>query len=186
MPDDDIREQPSRFSGVTAARLGDRFNFSKVSWGAIWGGVMVTIGMEALFIAFGLFIDGVLGGSDPWSIAWYLVTACVSFYIGGHSAARLSNIADKDICILHGLSTWGLATLATLLIEGVVWFAALLRTPLNTGFAWGPTELYGGVIWGGVILGLITAYAGSASGIPRVAVQTSAAQLPQEGLRRAS
>lgn len=185
MPDEIIREQPARLSG-TATRFGDRFDFGKVSWGAIWSGVMVTLGMETLFIAFGLFIDGALGGSDSWSIAWYLVTMCVSFYIGAHSAARLSNIADKDISVLHGLSTWGLATLATLLIGGMVGFAALLRTPVIPGFAWGPTELYGGVIWGGVLLSLATSYMGGASGIPRVTAQSPAAQLPQEALRRAS
>jgi hypothetical protein len=189
MADDDVRQMPVRNPSVTGTRLGDRFNFSKVSWGAIWAGVMVTLGMEALFIAFGLFIDGLVGGSNPWSIVWYLVTMCISFYVGGRSAAQLSDIADRDICILHGLATWGLATVATLLIEGVVWFAALLKTPLPVAatIGWGLTALYGGTIWGGALLGLCASYFGGVGGIPRLAVQGSpSAEAPQEPLRRVS
>jgi hypothetical protein len=145
MAEDLTHDVPSRDPAPAATRFGDRLNLNKLSWGAIWAGVVITIGMEALFLSFGLFIAGVLGGSDAWSIAWYLVTMCLAFYAGSRSAVRLSNVADRDICILHGLSTWGLATLATMLIEGMVWFAALLKTPLPIGATvrWGPAELYG-------------------------------------------
>jgi hypothetical protein len=158
-----------------------QFDLKKVSWGAIWGGVMVTIGMEALFLSFGIFIAAIFGGSTAWSMAWYLVTMAVSFYVGALSAARLSDVADREISVLHGLSTWGLATLATALIGGVVGWALAVNTgaTLSSG-AWGPTEQWGGVIWGGILLSLITAYLGGASGVPRARVATREEDLSAE------
>lgn len=182
MADDVIRDVSSQTPAGT--RLVERLNLSKVSWGAIWAGVMVTIGMEALFLSFGIFIGGVFGGSVVWSMAWYLVTMAVSFYAGAWCASRLSDVPGRQLGVLHGLTTWGLATLGTVLIGGVVAWAALRlgiilavsgttgAVTVNTSAIWGATEKWGGLIWGGVFLSLITAYLGGASGIPsqRVAV----------------
>ena len=160
MPDEVVREFPSQ-------RLRD---MKKVSWGAIWGGAMVTIGLEVLFISFGIFIAAAFGGSTEWTMAWYLVTMAVSFYGGARTAARLSDFAVRDISVMHGLCTWGLATLATLILGGVAGWAILgsvVSFPLNTAMlSWGPAIQWGGIAWGGVILSLITAYAGGASGVP--------------------
>jgi hypothetical protein len=162
-----IRDVPSRSAG-----LRDRFNLEKVSWGAIWAGTMVTLGMEALFLSFGIFINALIGGSNGWAAIWYLVTAAVSFYCGSWCAARLSDMSDRGISILHGLTTWGLATMSTLVIAGVTTAAiglAWLTRPYTqaTGPVWGGnTILYGGIIWGGVVLSLIASYFGGAAGMP--------------------
>lgn len=171
---DDVVRDPSDFL-PTGVPLGDHFNFEKVSWGAIWAGVAVTIGMEALFLSFGVFIDAVLGGSTNWAMAWYLVTMAVSFSVGARAAARLSDVSVRQISILHGLATWGLATLATVLIGGLVLWAFLYMrstavavgaTPVSAPAAWGAIEMYGGVIWGGVVLSLLGAFFGGISGLP--------------------
>jgi hypothetical protein len=141
----------------------ERFNLQKVSWGAIWAGVMVTIGMEALFLSFGIFIAGAFGGSEVWSYAWYLVTMAISFYTGAAAATRLSDVTARDVRILHGLATWGLATLSTVLIGGVVagvaGYTALTRMNVQySGGVWGPVERNAGIIWGGIMLSFVTAY----------------------------
>lgn len=192
MADDVIRDVPP-----AGMRLTDRFNLEKVSWGAIWAGTVVTIGMEALFLSFGIFIGGVFGGSAIWTLAWYLVTMGVSFYTGAWAASRLADVSSRDVCILHGLSTWGLATLATVLIAFVVAWATLrVGTTIVVSGAtaatappapsahtiWGNIEEYGGIIWGGIMLSLITSYFGGATGKP--SEQTSA-QMPQTSMRRA-
>jgi hypothetical protein len=179
MADDVIRDVPMR--------LSDRFNLEKVSWGAIWGGTMVTIGLELLFLAFGIFIEAALGGgSTIWAIVWYLVTMGVSYYAGAWTAARLSDVSVRQVCVLHGLSTWGLSTLGTVILLGVATTtimgfgrAAGLIT-LTQANLWGNTELYLGVVWGGIMLSFITAYLGGASGLPgaRVSAQEEATVAP--------
>jgi hypothetical protein len=189
MADDVIRETPSRYPAPV--RAGERFNFNKVSWGAIWAGVMVTIGMEALFLSFGIFIGALFGGSAAWTMAWYLVTMAVSFYAGGWTAARLSDVPVREVSVLHGVTTWGLATLATAILGIVVTWAALWvgTTTLVTGavrpFTWGATAQYGGVIWGGIILSLVTAYFGASSGVPGSRSGLAEPEAPPAPIRRA-
>jgi hypothetical protein len=184
MADDVIRDVPPRFPTVAGTRL----NLEKVSWGAIWAGVMVTIGLEALFLSFGVFISAVLGGSTDWTMAWYLVTMGISFYAGAWSSARLSDIAVRQTCILHGLATWGLATLATAIVGGVAGWAAFLRA--GTSFSpalWSPVEQWGGLIWGGVMLSFITAYYGGSRALPAArATAATDQQTPSTPIRRAS
>lgn len=196
MADDIFRDVPSGYPASAGPRLSERFNLEKVSWGSIWAGVMVTIGMEALFLTFGIFIDAVFGGSAVWGAVWYLITMAVSFYVGAWSAARLSDVAVREISILHGLTTWGLATLSTILLIGIVlWGGLQLGTtivlsratgalPFTGAAAWGFTEGMAGVIWGGIMLALLTAYLGGATGLP--GTRTSAGQQPNAPIRRAS
>lgn len=197
MAEDVLRDASSQFPATAGMRLSDRFNLEKVSWGAIWAGTMVTIGMEALFLSFGIFIDAAVGGSTAWSVVWYLVTMAISFYTGAFCASRLSDVSDRETCTLHGLTTWGLATFATMLTFGMVLLAGLrLGTVLaitRTGGApppaafnfWGPMEEYGGVIWGGVTLSLITSYFGGAMGRPSGRAGL-VPQTPTAPMRRAS
>ncbi len=166
---DDVIRDPVRSPVGTGTRTGDRLNFQKVSWGAIWAGVMVTIGLEALFLSFGVFIAALFGGSTDWAMAWYLVTMAVAFYFGARSAARLSDLAVREVCVLHAAATWGLATLGTALIGGTLGWAAFVKTGVAfSASLWGPTEQWAGIIWGGIILSLAAAYFGGASARPIV------------------
>jgi uncharacterized membrane protein len=125
---------------------------------------MVTIGMEALFVTFGLFIAGVFGGSPAWSIAWFLVTMAVSFYVGARTTARLSGAPTPELATLNGLATWGLAILGTLVIGMVVTIVLAANsgpTSLLAATDWGSVELWFGSLWGGVVLSLVTAYSGA-------------------------
>lgn len=137
--------------------------FSKVSWDAIWAGAMVTMGLEALFLSFGLFIGGIFGGSVAWNVVWFLVTMAASFYVGARTTARLSGAPTPDLARLNGLATWGLATLGTLVI-GIVVTSVLAfysgSLAVASGTNWGSIELWFGAIWGGVMLSMLTAYAG--------------------------
>ncbi len=196
---DVTRDVPPRYPARTATRIGDLVN--RVSWGAIWAGVVIALGMEALFTLFGFFIGFDMfkaGTADPWagiptwSMAWYLVTAGWSMFFGAFCAARLSGIPIRRISILHGLSTWGLATFATLLVVGsTVW--AVLRASITllvtgvaapaAGVAAAPTPAatagtlteIAGVVWAGIMFGLITAIVGGLVGKPRLA----AVELPE-------
>lgn len=166
MADEEVVRDVSSRTVAPSARVTDRFALGKVSWDAIWAGVMVTMGMEALFLTFGLFIAGVFGGSDAWSIAWYLITMAVSFYVGARTTVRLSEAPTPEIGMLNGLATWGLATLGTLVVGLIITAVFALNPTAFTpvaGTSWGSVELWFGVMWGGAILSLATAYAGGST-----------------------
>jgi len=131
---------------------------------------MITLGLVGLFLLFGVFIGAAFGGLAIWTMIWYLVTMGAAFGFGAWCAARLSDASSREICGLHGLATWGLATLGTMLIGGVALYAYLhyygVAPPPGATIWSGFTEEWGGLIWGGVMLSLITAYFGGMSGFP--------------------
>jgi hypothetical protein len=174
MADDVYTEVPPRYPVSMGSRVIDMPY--DVSWGAIWSGVMVTLGLVAMLTAFGIFIGAVIGGSTIWTMAWYLVTMAVSFYVGAFATARLSHAATKERCGMLGFTTWGLSTLG-LVIIGLITSFALLRlgttllvtgttgtVTINTAAVWGAAEQWGGIIWGGIFLSMITAFLGGGSG----------------------
>ena len=130
MPDEVIRNEPGTY--VANSNLSDILK--RVSWGAIWAGVMVALGMEVLFTLFGFFIgfgmyhwqaSNPWGGISAWSTIWYLVTAGWSMFFGAWCAARLSGDPLRGDGILHGFATWGLATTATVLVVAVASWGVL-------------------------------------------------------------
>jgi hypothetical protein len=111
----------------------------RLSWTAVWAGVLITLGMELLMLLFGMAVGlkfynwsspNPWGGVTSWSIVWYLVSMGWSFFFGAWCAARLSGSPAKGVGILHGLTTWGLATVAS--VTGtflVLW--AVARAGIN-------------------------------------------------------
>ncbi len=183
MADNVIRDVPARFP--MAARLGDRLILSRVSWGAIWAGTMVALGLEVLFLTFGIFINALIGGSIVWSCIWYLVTMVVSFYAGAWCAARMSDSPGAGR--MHGLTTWGLGTLATAILFGALDLLILSVIRASGGFlTLNLPGVWAGTIWGGVLLSLIAAYIGGGAGVPKAPRATAVE--PETGpapLRRA-
>jgi hypothetical protein len=197
MADDINRDVPSRYSAGVRPQGGDRFfdanTFDRVAWGAIWAGVMVTIGMEALFLAFGVFINAIFGGSFIWVAAWYLVTMAISFYAGAASTSRLAHVSTQESGALHGLTTWGLATLSDVVIFGlaaaVIGWAALTRStaPLSQVNVWGGATIeYAGIFWGGIMLSLMTAYLGGRTAHPAIGETAGQENAPSAPMRRVS
>ncbi len=217
MADEIVRNEASRFP----TRAGAVSQVVKrISWPAIWGGLMVAIGVGLLFALFGLFIGfGIYNpksanpwsGVFAWSTVWYLITAGVSFFFGGWAAAHLSG--NPRMGMMHGFVTWGFTALATTAIAVVILWSVLgeginvLRTAALASAQIAPTAaatapaqaanatqqaanvagqvqanstyLAGTVaawseglsvrLWGGTLLGLITALIGGVIGGPKLA-----------------
>ncbi len=130
MPDDLNRENV----GVYTRETGVVNVVRRISWGAVWAGVMIALGMETLFTLFGLSIGFGMyhwqaanpwGGVSAWSTIWYLITAGWSMFFGAWCAARLSGNPIAGDGMLHGIATWGLATTATILIVAFASWAVL-------------------------------------------------------------
>lgn len=99
-------------------------SLKRVSWSAIFAGVVVTLSAQLLLSLLGVAIG--LGTIDPATAdtpgaaslgigagLWWLVSTVVSLLLGGYTAAWLAGIARRFDGMLHGLVTWGVTLLLT-------------------------------------------------------------------------
>jgi hypothetical protein len=98
-----------------------RGNVWKLSWSAIWTGVLVTLGLFTLLMLFGTALG--LSTVDPYkitqhegsyalpaaTIAWIVISAIGSIFVGAWAAGYMS-YADSEESLLHGALIWALAT----------------------------------------------------------------------------
>ncbi len=136
---------------TTTALSGGAHTHRRISWAAIFGGVVIVVVVQLLFSLLGAGIG--LGtvdtnaGSTPTASSlgigaglWWLISSCVALIIGGYVAAWLAGIEIRFDGLLHGLVTWGIATLLTM---------------------WLLTSAIGGIIGGGFsALGSVVSAAG--------------------------
>jgi len=147
--------QPLRRSGVfdtTATSGGDlHHTHRRISWAAIFGGVILVVAIQLLLSLLGAGIglgtvNTNLGSTPTASLGigagvWWVVSSCIALGLGGYVAAWLAGIEIRLDGVLHGLITWGIATLLTIYLL---------------------TSAIGGIIGGGFsALGGITSAAGS-------------------------
>jgi len=124
----------------------------RISWAAIVGGVILVVAVQLLLsllgAGFGLGTVDTNAGSTPTATTlgigaglWWVISSCVALGAGGFVAAWLAGIEIRFDGVLHGLVTWGIATLLTL---------------------WLLTSAIGAIIGGGFsALGSVTSAAGS-------------------------
>lgn len=96
----------------------------RVSWGAIFGGVVVTLVVQLLLSLLGLGIglstvnpqqeQNPAEGLATGAAFWWVITALIALFAGGWAAGYLAGVPRKLSGALHGVVTWGLATLLTL------------------------------------------------------------------------
>ena len=96
----------------------------RISWGALFGGVILVVAIELLLALLGAGIGlgtvNVNAGSTPDASSfgigaglWWVVSSCIALFAGGYAAAWLAGIEVRFDGILHGLVTWGIATIVT-------------------------------------------------------------------------
>lgn len=123
---------------------------NKVSWGAIFAGVVVALVVQVLLTMLGAGIG--LATLDPgtgdnpsastFSIAagiWYVVSGIVAAFAGGYIAARMSGKTVPTTGALHGLTTWAFTTLL------VLYFLSTTVGSLVGGAFSGVSNVIGGV-----------------------------------------
>ena len=97
----------------------------RISWAAIFGGVILVVAVQLLLsllgAGFGLGTVNTNAGSTPTATTlgigaglWWVISSCVALGVGGFVAAWLAGIEIRFDGVLHGLVTWGIATLLTL------------------------------------------------------------------------
>ena len=119
---------------------------SRVSWGAIFAGTVIALGLLILLsllgTAFGFRAIDPQGGAAFEGVGigtgiWWIVTSIVALAIGGYVAGHLSGIPEKRSATAHGASVWGLLTLAMLWLAASTTGAAINTA---TGAVTGATE----------------------------------------------
>ena len=124
----------------------------RISWAAIFGGVILVVVVQLLLsmlgAGIGLSTVNVNAGSTPNGSSfgigaglWWLISSIIALFLGGYVAAWLAGIEIRFDGLLHGLVTWGIATLLTVYLL---------------------SSAVGGIIGGGFsALGSVTSAAGS-------------------------
>jgi len=119
----EFERDDERLAPLTADRP-NRITRRGVLWGAIAASVTLTIVIQVLFSLLGAGIGlGAVNVTDPASHAsnfgigagiWWVVTSCISLFIGGLAAAWLSGVSRRFDGMLHGLVAASVALLLTI------------------------------------------------------------------------
>jgi hypothetical protein len=113
----------------------------KLSWGAIFGGTFVALGVWLLLYALGLALGlSAVNPADPGSAKsagivtgiWSLIAPLIALFVGGVVASRTAGVVDKTGGALHGAVLWGLTTLVGVVLMGMV-LSSLVGAAFNVG-----------------------------------------------------
>jgi hypothetical protein len=138
--------------GTTTMVGGGAHIHRRISWAAIFAGVILVVVVQLLLSTLGVGVGfgtvNVNAGTSPdagnlglGAGVWWVISSCIALLFGGYAAAWLAGIEIRFDGVLHGLVTWGLATLLTVYLL---------------------TSAIGGIIGGGFsALGSVTSTAGS-------------------------
>ena len=126
----DYGRTPNELAGTanmapTATEDAHTILINKVSWGAIFAGVVVALVVQVLLTLLGVGIGiatldpgtGDNPAASTFSIVagiWYVVSGIVAAFVGGYIAARMSGKTVATTGALHGLTTWAFTTLLVL------------------------------------------------------------------------
>lgn len=122
-----IYDAPAASTAVetTLASPGSEHIHRRISWGAILGGVVVALAVQLLLSLLGAGIGlgtvhtnaGTTPDAGSFGLGagiWWFISSCVALGLGGYVAAWLAGIEVGFDGMLHGLVTWGIATMVTL------------------------------------------------------------------------
>ena len=113
------------FDTTTTPGGGSTHTHRRISWAAIFGGVILVVAVQLLLSLLGAGVGlGTVNtnlGSTPTASSlgigagvWWVVSSCIALGLGGYVAAWLAGIEIRFDGVLHGLITWGIATLLTI------------------------------------------------------------------------
>lgn len=98
----------------------------RTSWGAVFAGaltaLMVTLLLNLLFAGIGLQSFNpaseakTLEGFGTGSIVALVLTNVIALFLGGYIAGRLAGSPRRGDSVIHGILTWGVLTLGTILL----------------------------------------------------------------------
>ncbi len=139
----------------------------RVSWGGVWGGVLVSMGMLVLLAALGVAV-GVSTidplEADPEQVMtaagiWGGVSLLISLFIGGMVATRIGMVFDGATAVFQGMLVW---VVALLLMAAFAGSGIGLVPELSFDVAGSRTAAWLGL--GAMLLSLLAAISGAMAG----------------------
>ena len=117
-------QRPPVLETTTTTMGGGPHIHRRISWSAITGGVILVVTTQLLLslLGAGIGLDqvNVNAGTTPdagslgiGAGAWWIVTSIIALTFGGYAAAWMAGIELRWDGVLHGLITWGIASLLT-------------------------------------------------------------------------
>ena len=99
--------------------------FRRISWGAIFAGMVIAVAVQVVLSLLGTGIG--MGTIDPLQVngtpsagalgtgagIWWAISSIIALFVGGWVAGHLAGSPEKSDALLHGLATWGVATIIT-------------------------------------------------------------------------
>lgn len=111
----------------------------RVSWAAVIAGMVIAVAVQVVLSFLGTGIG--MGTIDPMQYStpsasalgtsagiWWAVSSIVALFAGGWVAGHLAGSPAKSDAVLHGLLTWGVATIITVYL-----LASLVGTVVRGG-----------------------------------------------------
>lgn len=109
---------------TTTMMAGGSHIHRRISWGAIFGGVILVVTIQLLLslLGAGIGLDTVNtnAGTTPDASslglgagAWWIISNIIALAFGAYASAWLAGVELRWDGLLHGLITWGIATLLT-------------------------------------------------------------------------
>jgi hypothetical protein len=119
------RTRSAALETTSVITTGAPHTHRRISWGAIFGGVILVVAVQLLLtlLGAGIGLDQVNtnAGTTPAAsnfgigvAVWWIVSSIIATAFGGYAAAWLAGIDLRWDGLLHGLITWGVATFMTL------------------------------------------------------------------------
>jgi hypothetical protein len=103
-----------------------RSGWRHISWGSVFAGTIVAISLQFLLALLGLAIGlsvidpaaeaNPMAGLGVGSMIWWLISGLISLFVGAWAAAHLAGEREKTDGALHGVLTWGVTLVLSLLL----------------------------------------------------------------------
>ena len=109
-------------SPVTPAEDARTILINRVSWGAVFAGVVVALVVQLILNLFGIGIGASTlnpaTGDNPSATGlsigagiWWILSGVIGAFVGGYAAGRLAGQPTESTAGWHGLTAWALTTL---------------------------------------------------------------------------
>ena len=92
--------------------------FSRISWGAVFAGLLIATALQVVLTVLGAAIGlTALDGEDSGRAfgigagIWALLVPLATLFVGGMTAGRLANVRDRADGFIHGALVWALSLL---------------------------------------------------------------------------
>ena len=121
---DEPPRRPPVLETTTTTMNGGQHIHRRISWAAIIGGVVLVVTVQLLWslLGAGIGLDTVNtnAGATPSASSlgisagvWWIISSVIALAFGGFAAGWMAGVETRWDGVLHGLVTWGIATLLT-------------------------------------------------------------------------